>query len=100
MPEARILWLHSDGGSLGPAQSEVEAALLRVAQGRDLPGAVVAAQRDDPRFKWNRSPTEHLGPEQDWRGADPRGCGGRAAGAPLHSRCVWEICSWERCSAR
>lgn len=34
---------------MGPPQSEVEAALVRVAQGRDLPGAVVAAQRDHPR---------------------------------------------------
>ena len=30
-----------DGGAVGPAQPQAEAALLRVAQGRDLPGRVI-----------------------------------------------------------
>ena len=64
---------------MGPAQPEAEAALVRVAQGRDLPGAVVPAQRDHPGQLGHRPPPPHLGPEQDWRGADARGCRGRAA---------------------
>lgn len=43
------------GGVVGPAQPEAKAAFVRVAQGRDLPGAVVAAQRDHPRQQRHRS---------------------------------------------
>lgn len=43
------------GGVVGPAQPEAEVALVRVAQGRDFPGAVVAAQRDYPGQQWHRS---------------------------------------------
>lgn len=39
---------------MGPAEPKAEAALVRVAQGRDLPGAVVAAQRDHPRQQRHR----------------------------------------------
>ena len=58
-----------DGGAVGPAQPQAEAALLRVAQGRDLPGAVVAAQRDHPRLLRHRPQAPRLGPLQDRGGA-------------------------------
>ncbi len=58
-----------DGCVVGSEEPEAEAPLVRVSQGRDLPSAVVAAQRDDPGLLRNRPPFARLGPEQDRRRA-------------------------------
>ncbi len=71
---------------MGLEKHQDEVALVRVAQGRDLPGAVVTSQRDHPGLERHRSSPQRLGSEQDRRGAVGGRHRGRPARAPLHPR--------------
>ncbi len=71
---------------MGSEKHQDEVALVRVAQGRNLPGAVVAPQRDNPGLERHRSSPQRLGLEQDRRGTIGRRYRGRPTGTPLHSR--------------